>query len=94
MCYFPGINALKMIKQQVPARAGWKLYEVRRLSVKSLQTYEAALRKVCLLVCLAFNVTSAQLGYSCHTVKSYINVKTKARIAMRFLLMNVNNVIN
>jgi hypothetical protein len=49
---------------------------------------------VCLFVCLAFNGTSAQLGYSCHTVKSYINVKTKAQIAMRFILMNVNKVIN
>lgn len=45
LCYFPKINAMKMIAQEAPVKADWKSYEVRKISTKVIHGYDKALRK-------------------------------------------------
>lgn len=45
LCYFTKSNAQKLIEQQAVARGDWKMYPVRRQSVKSISNYDTALRK-------------------------------------------------
>jgi hypothetical protein len=44
-CYFPKYNAPKLIEQRAPVQTSWKLYSVRKLSVKSINSYAVAVKK-------------------------------------------------
>lgn len=45
-CYFPkSRNAAKAVKEQHDVRADWQLFDVRKLSSKSIKNYDTALSK-------------------------------------------------
>lgn len=45
MCYFPSKNATTSIKDQVTAHADWPVYAVKRLTAKTILSYDLAMTK-------------------------------------------------